>query len=56
MYENEQGVFPNNEFVFDLELPLEFVPKNKDGKVEGFELFTAQVGSVVLLRFAYLKD
>ncbi|KAK7603704.1 hypothetical protein V9T40_003703 [Parthenolecanium corni] len=41
-FENEQGLFPNTEFVFDLELPSDFVPKNKDGEVEEFELFSAQ--------------
>lgn len=41
-FENEQGLFPNTEFVFDLELPPGFTPKNKDGEVEEFELLTAQ--------------
>ena len=29
-----------NEFVFDLELPKDFVPQNNDGKVAAFELLT----------------
>ncbi|XKL61866.1 hypothetical protein PGB90_001699 [Kerria lacca] len=41
-FENEQGLFPNTEFVFDLELPPDFIPKNKDGEVEEFELLSAQ--------------
>ncbi|XP_073977038.1 uncharacterized protein [Rhodnius prolixus] len=37
-YESERGVFPNTEFVYDLELPLNFVPTNNDGEVDKFEL------------------
>ncbi|XP_065155557.1 uncharacterized protein [Atheta coriaria] len=37
-FESERGLFPNTEFVFDLELPLDFVPKNQDGEVQQFEL------------------
>lgn len=39
-FESERGLFPNTEFVFDLELPLNFEPRNKDGEVETFELLT----------------
>lgn len=42
-YESERGLFPNTEFVFDLELPLDFIPKNNDGEVETFELLPAKV-------------
>ncbi|XP_075235570.1 uncharacterized protein LOC142332833 isoform X2 [Lycorma delicatula] len=41
-YESERGLFPNTEFIFDLELPLDFIPKNNDGEVETFELLPAQ--------------
>lgn len=41
-FESERGLFPNTEFVFDLELPLEFVPQNADGEVQKFELLTAK--------------
>lgn len=34
---------PNTEYVFDLELPLDFVPKNQDGEVSEFQLLTAKV-------------
>lgn len=34
-------MFPNTEFVFDLELPLDFIPVNSDGEVETFELLPA---------------
>nr|CAG4643973.1 EOG090X06MA [Lepidurus arcticus] len=37
-FESERGLFPNTEFVFDLELPPEFEPCNADGEVESFEL------------------
>jgi hypothetical protein len=32
-FESERGLFPNTEFVYDLELPLDFVPYNADGEV-----------------------
>lgn len=37
-FESERGLFPNTEFVYDLELPVDFVPRNEDGEVETFEL------------------
>ncbi|XP_059078536.1 uncharacterized protein LOC131876999 [Tigriopus californicus] len=37
-FESERGIFPQTEFVFDLELPEDFSPENNDGEVEGFEL------------------
>jgi len=36
-------LFPDTEFVFDLELPPDFVPRNQDNEVEKFELLTANV-------------
>lgn len=41
MYESERGVFPNTEFVYDLELPEDFIPTNSDGEVQAFELLSA---------------
>ncbi|KAJ8947743.1 hypothetical protein NQ318_018005 [Aromia moschata] len=41
-FESERGLFPNTEFVFDLELPLDFTPVNADGEVETFELLPAE--------------
>lgn len=38
-FESERGLFPNTEFVFDLELPEDFVPNNADGEVNIFSLF-----------------
>ncbi|KAG7158460.1 Nudix hydrolase 20,-like [Homarus americanus] len=35
--ETERGLHANTEFVYDLELPSDFVPCNNDGEVEGFE-------------------
>ena len=37
-FESERGLFPNTEFVYDIELPADFVPNNADGEVESFEL------------------
>nr|CAG4651840.1 EOG090X06MA [Triops cancriformis] len=41
-FESERGLFPNTEFVFDLELPPDFEPHNADGEVESFELVPVQ--------------
>lgn len=41
LFESERGIFPNTEFVFDLELPVNFVPSNADGEVQDFELLPA---------------
>ena len=35
-YEEEQGVFPESQFVFDLELPADFQPRVGDGEVQEF--------------------
>lgn len=40
-FESERGLFPNTEFVFDLELPDDFIPSNSDGEVQAFELLPA---------------
>lgn len=40
-FESEQGLFPNTEYVFDLELPPDFTPHNADGEVQAFELLPA---------------
>lgn len=37
-FESERGLFPNTEFVFDLELPPDFRPLCSDGEVECFEI------------------
>lgn len=37
-YEDEEGVYPESQFVFDLELPLEFKPTVGDGEVQDFYL------------------
>lgn len=41
-FENELGLYPNTEYVFDLELPLDFEPYNSDGEVQAFELLSAK--------------
>ena len=33
LHRTERGIHPNTEFVFDLELPDHFVPRNTDGEV-----------------------
>lgn len=40
-FESERGLFPNTEFVFDLELPEDFRPDNSDGEVQNFKLLPA---------------
>ncbi|XP_061590763.1 thiamin pyrophosphokinase 2 [Cololabis saira] len=37
-YEDEEGVFPESQFVFDLQLPLGFRPRVGDGEVQDFYL------------------
>ena len=36
-HESERGIHPNTEFVYDLQLPESFVPKNNDGEVSGIQ-------------------
>ena len=43
---SERGIFPQTEFVFDLELPISFTPKNNDGEVDEFALTKATDVSV----------
>lgn len=37
-FESERGLFPNTEYLFDLELPTSFEPRCIDGEVQAFEL------------------
>lgn len=37
-YEDEEGVFAECQFVFDLELPLDFKPVVGDGEVQDFQI------------------
>ncbi|KAJ8016615.1 hypothetical protein DPEC_G00009070 [Dallia pectoralis] len=39
-YEEDEGVFAESQFVFDLELPPEFQPRIGDGEVQDFYLYT----------------
>jgi len=41
-FQSERGLFPNTEFVFDIELPKDFVPSNNDGEVDEFKLVPAK--------------
>ena len=40
MNQNDEEIHACYEYVFDLELPTDFVPKNNDGEVKEFQLFT----------------
>jgi len=37
-YEDERGLFPECQFIMDLEVPEDFTPVNADGEVGGFQL------------------
>ncbi|XP_041460309.1 nudix hydrolase 20, chloroplastic-like isoform X2 [Lytechinus variegatus] len=39
-FEDERGVFPETQFIFDLELPVDFQPRVKDGEVSEFYLWS----------------
>src|SRR5260370_4768744 len=51
--ENELGIRDDVLFVFDLEMPADFVPKNQDGEIVHFELMPA---SAVLARVRTSDD
>lgn len=38
-YEDERGIFPECQFVYDLEVPVDFVPRIGDGEVQEFYLW-----------------
>ncbi|XP_043936655.1 nudix hydrolase 20, chloroplastic-like [Protopterus annectens] len=38
-YEDERGIFPECQFVYDLEVPIDFVPRVGDGEVHEFYLW-----------------
>jgi 8-oxo-dGTP pyrophosphatase MutT (NUDIX family) len=39
---SSEGLKPDTLFVYDLELPVEFVPEPQDGEVEAFELWSVE--------------
>jgi 8-oxo-dGTP pyrophosphatase MutT (NUDIX family) len=41
LHQSERGLHPQTEFVFDLRLPPEFRPENRDGEVEDWRLVPA---------------
>lgn len=46
--ETDNGLKPDVMFCFDLEVPIDFIPENTDGEVEGFELMPVeQVAGIV---------
>ncbi|XP_010897045.1 thiamin pyrophosphokinase 2 isoform X2 [Esox lucius] len=48
-YEDKEGVFPESQFVFDLELPREFKPRIGDGEVQDFYLYSMDEVKEVLV-------
>ena len=42
IFEDKRGVFPECEFVYDLELPSDYIPVNSDGEVGTFELMNME--------------
>ena len=40
-FQSERGINPQTQFVFDLELPHDYVPSNNDGEVDEFRLVPA---------------
>ena len=38
-YEDRRGLLPEVQFIFDLEVPKDFVPENADGEVQCFQLY-----------------
>ncbi len=42
VYEKEEEVCFEGEFVFDIKLPHDFIPHNKDGEVEQFYLMNIE--------------
>jgi hypothetical protein len=50
----EDGLKPDQQFCYDLELPADFEPRNTDGEVEGFELWPVRrVADVVRETFDF---
>lgn len=39
-YEDERGIFPETQFLFDIELPSHFLPQNADGEMQSFQLLS----------------
>lgn len=46
-YSNDEGVFAESQFLFDLELPLDFQPRVGDGEVQEFYLLPVDQASVL---------
>ncbi|XP_059179434.1 uncharacterized protein LOC131958427 [Physella acuta] len=39
-YEDERGLFPECQFIYDLQVPIDFTPVNADGEVADFHLYS----------------
>ncbi len=42
IFEDERGIFPETLFVFDVEIPSDFIPTNSDNEVESFHLYSIE--------------
>lgn len=49
VHEDERGVHPEVEFIFDLKLPEDFEPVNADGEVQEFKLYPVTQVRLILL-------
>ena len=51
----EDGVKPDQQFCYDLELPADFTPRNTDGEVDGFELWPIELVAETVRRTIEFK-
>ena len=49
-YEDHRGLFPEVQYLFDLEVPIDFTPLNADGEVESFQRLN--VNQVIFWQYA----
>ena len=54
-YQGEEGVSIEGEFVFDIKLPVDFVPENKDGEVEEFYLMSIEEVNIFITKSWFHK-
>lgn len=47
LYEDRRGIFPETQYVFDIELPSSFEPKNSDGEMENFYSYSLEQVGVI---------
>lgn len=49
-YIDQRGIYPETQYVYDLELTPEFVPKNADGEMQSFNLYTVEQIQDLIIR------